>query len=47
MSYSYDQQQIQELNISSREFLKKAEFVNVKTLTGGKEEEPESPGDGD
>ena len=40
-------EQEQELNISSREFLKKAEFVNVKTLTGGKEEEPESPGDGD
>ncbi|SHL19193.1 hypothetical protein, partial [Xylanibacter ruminicola] len=25
----------QEMNISSREFIKKAEFVNVDTLTGG------------
>ena len=31
----------QELNISSREFLKKAEFVNVDTLKGGKSEEEE------
>ena len=31
----------QELNISSREFLKKAEFVNVDTLKGGKSEEDE------
>ena len=34
----------QELNISSREFLKKAEFVNVDTLTGGKSEDGESTG---
>ena len=32
-------EQEQEMNISSREFLKKAEFVNVKTLTTNKEEE--------
>ena len=38
----------QELNISSREFLKKAEFVNVDTLKGGKgEEEEPSSGSGD
>ena len=38
----------QELNISSREFLKKAEFVNVDTLKGGKSEEEEpSSGSGD
>ena len=35
----------QELNISSREFLKKAEFVNVDTLKGGKSEE-EDPSSG-
>ena len=34
----------QELNISSREFLKKAEFVNVDSLMGGKSEDGESTG---
>ena len=34
----------QELNISSREFIKKAEFVNVDTLKGEKKEETSSNG---
>ena len=37
----------QEQNLSSREFLKKCSFVDIQELVGGKEEEPESPGDGD
>ena len=38
----------QELNISSREFIKKAEFINIDTLqTGKKEETPSSTGGGD
>ena len=36
----------QELNISSREFIKKAEFVNVDTLKGEKKEETPSNGSG-
>ena len=36
----------QELNISSREFIKKAEFVNVDTLKGEKKEETPSSGGG-
>ena len=32
------------LNISSREFIKKAEFVNVDTLKGGKKDEEPSSG---
>ena len=36
----------QELNISSREFIKKAEFVNVETLKGGKKEDEPSSGSG-
>ena len=36
------------LNISSREFIKKAEFINIDTLqTGKKEETPASTGGGD
>ena len=35
----------QELNISSREFLKKAEFVNIETLTGVKTEDNTSTDD--
>ena len=36
------------LNISSREFIKKAEFINIDTLqTGKKEETPATPGGGD
>ena len=34
--------QAQEDNLSSREFIKKAEFVNVKSLLSGKEEDEES-----
>ena len=38
-------EQEQELNISSREFIKKAEFVNIDTLqTGKKEETPTNSG---
>ena len=40
-------EQEQEQNLSSREFLKKCSFINVTELVGDKEEEPESPGDGD
>ena len=42
-------EQEQEQNISSREFLKKAEFVNIDSLKAKpkEEEEPESPGTGD
>ena len=41
-------EQEQELNISSREFIKKAEFVNIETLQSAKKEEtPETPGSGD
>ena len=40
-------EQEQEMNISSRQFLKKAKFIDVKTLTGEVEEdeepEPENP----
>ena len=36
------------LNISSREFIKKAEFINIDTLQAGKKEEtPSSTGGGD
>ena len=34
--------QAQEDNLSSREFIKKAEFVNIKSLLSGKEEDEES-----
>ena len=34
--------QAQEDNLSSREFIKKAEFVNVKSLLTGKDEESET-----
>ena len=41
-------EQEQELNISSREFIKKAEFINIETLQVGKKEEtPETPSTGD
>ena len=41
-------EQEQELNISSREFIKKTEFVNIETLQSAKKEEtPETPGSGD
>ena len=33
-------EQEQELNISSREFIKKAEFINIETLQAGKKETP-------
>ncbi|MBR1556978.1 MAG: hypothetical protein IJ647_04355, partial [Prevotella sp.] len=36
--------QTQEDNLSSREFLKKAEFVNIKTLLSGGDEEADSSG---
>ena len=37
----------QEMNISSREFIKKAEFINITTLQSGKKEnEPSSGSDG-
>ena len=38
----------QEMDLSSREFLKKCSFIDAKELVGDKDdEEPESPGDGD
>ena len=42
-------EQEQEMNLSSREFIKQAEFVNVDTLSAKpkEEEEPETPGGGD
>ena len=41
-------EQEQELNISSREFIKKAEFINIETLQAGKKEEtPVTPSTGD
>ena len=41
-------EQEQELNISSREFIKKAEFINIETLQSAKKEEaPASTGGGD
>ena len=41
-------EQEQELNISSREFIKKAEFINIETLQSAKKEEaPATPGSGD
>ena len=42
-------EQAQEMNISSREFLKKAEFINIDLVPKPKdeeEEEPETPGGG-
>ena len=36
-------EQEQEMNISSRQFLKKAKFIDVKSLTGKVEEEEEEP----
>ena len=35
--------QTQEDNLSSREFLKKADFVNIKTLLSGNDEEAQAP----
>ena len=35
------------LNISSREFIKKAEFINIDTLQTGKKEETPTPSTGD
>ena len=42
-------EQAQEQNISSREFLKKAEFINVSTLTGNSSQDggDDDGGDGD
>ena len=37
----------QEMNISSREFIKKAEFINITTLQSGKKENEPSSGSGD
>ena len=39
-------EQEQEMNISSREFLKKAEFVNAETLLGGDSTKPTNGGGG-
>ena len=36
--------QTQEDNLSSREFLKKADFVNIKTLLSGKDEDEDENG---
>ena len=37
----------QEMNISSREFIKKAEFINITTLQSGKKESDTPSGSGD
>ena len=37
----------QEMNISSREFIKKAEFINITTLQSGKKEGDTPSGSGD
>ena len=40
-------EQEQEMNISSREFIKKAEFINIDTMKSEKKEETPTPSSGD